>query len=60
MQLKRLLIALVLLAGLGGGIWWSNRNEKNKQAEPDPKAPPKILSLSGPQIAKIEITRLGG
>jgi hypothetical protein len=60
MQAKRLLIALALLAALGGGVWWSNRAEKSKADQPDPKAPPKLLSLARPQIAKVEITRAGG
>lgn len=60
MQPKRLLIALALLAVLGGGVWWSSREEKSKADQPDPKAPPKLLTLARAQIARLEISRAGG
>lgn len=60
MQGKRLLIALAVLAVLGGGIWWSNRSEKLKASQPDPKAPPKITDIKRADISKIEIARAGG
>lgn len=60
MQGKRLLIALALLVALGGALWWSDRSEKNKANQPDPKAPPKIIDLKRLEISKIEIARAGG
>ncbi len=60
MQPKRLLIALALVAVLGGGIWWSNREEKEKAGKPDPKAPPKILEVKRAEIQRIEVAREGG
>lgn len=60
MQAKRLLIALALVAALGGAIWWSNREEKQKAGAPDPKAPPKILDVKRGEIQRIEVAREGG
>ena len=44
MKLGRLLIAAVVLAGLGGALWWSNREEKVK-AEKGSDTAPKVLAL---------------
>lgn len=60
MQPKRLIIALALVAVLGAGIWWSNREEKEKAGKPDPKAPPKILDVKRADIQRIEVAREGG
>lgn len=57
--MKRLLIAAVVLAGLGGAIWWSEKQEEAKKDQPDPKAPPKILSLSEESLERVEIERPG-
>jgi len=45
MKLTRLLIAAVLMAGLGGLVWWSNKQEAAKVGQPAKDAPPQILSL---------------
>lgn len=55
MKLARLLIAAVVLAGLGGLVWWSNKSEAAKADKPDPKAAPKILELKEADIKQIEI-----
>ncbi|MBI5281097.1 MAG: DUF4340 domain-containing protein [Candidatus Solibacter usitatus] len=60
MQSKGLLIAVVLLALLGGGIWYSNRQQGEKAAKPAADAPPKILSLAEGDISKVEIRRQAG
>lgn len=57
--MKRLLIAAVILAGLGGAIWWSERDEAAKKAQPDVKAPPKILALTESDVKTIELQRAG-
>jgi len=45
------------MAGLGGVVWWSNRQEKIKADKPAPDASPKILSLKDSDIRQIEITK---
>ncbi len=60
MKFARLLIAAVVLAGLGGLVWWSNRTEAAKASKPDPKAAPKILELKEADIKQIEIKHRDG
>jgi len=60
MKPARLLISIVLLAGLGSLVWWSNRAEKAKEGQPAKDAPPKILSLSADMVKEIDITRREG
>lgn len=60
MNFKGLLVALVLLAALGGGIYWSNRDQDKKKDEPDKDAPPKILALAKEDFQEIRVTRPGG
>src|SRR5690348_125861 len=60
MKLGRLLIAAVVLAGLVGLMYWSNRSEEAKAAKGDPKAPPKILDLKETDIRQIEIRHREG
>jgi hypothetical protein len=62
MKPVRLLIAVVLLAGLGGALWWSNKNEAAKEGKPDQgkDAPPKILSISPDMVKQIDIKRREG
>src|SRR6478752_3365892 len=55
--MKQLLISALVLAGLGGAIWWSNKQEDAKKDQPDAKAGPKILSLKEDDIRGIEIQR---
>jgi hypothetical protein len=57
--MKRLLIAAVVLAGLGGAIWWSEKQEAAKKDQPDPKAPPKVLALSEESLERLEIEHPG-
>ena len=57
--MKRLLIAALVLAGLGGAIWWSEKQEAAKKGQPDPKAPPKILALKEEDVKQIELQRAG-
>jgi uncharacterized protein DUF4340 len=60
MKFARLLIAAVILAGLGGLVWWSNRSEAAKVGKADPKAAPKILELKEGDIRQIELRHRDG
>jgi hypothetical protein len=60
MNLTRLLIAAVVMAGLGGAVLWSNKSEKAKAAKPAPDTSPKIVSLKDTDIKQIEITKKDG
>lgn len=55
MKVARLLIAALVLAGLGGVVWWSNKSEAAKATKADSKAAPKILELKDADIKQIEI-----
>ncbi|MEO8099568.1 MAG: DUF4340 domain-containing protein [Acidobacteriota bacterium] len=59
MSTARLLIASLVLAGLGGAIWWSNKQEAAKEGQPDPKAAPKILTLTEADITRMELEHRG-
>ena len=54
MQVRGLLIGVVLLAILAGGAWWSQRNEKEKEAKGSTDTP-KLVSLKDSDIRQIEI-----
>ncbi len=60
MKPKALLLATVLFALLGGLIWWSNRDIKEKESKPPADAPPKALALSEGDIVKVELRRTAG
>ena len=60
MKVARLLIAALILAGLGGLVWWSNKSEAAKATKGDPKAAPKILELKDADIKQIEIVHHDG
>ncbi len=60
MKPGRLLIAVIVLAGLGGALWWSNRDEKAKEGKPAADAPPKILAIKEDSVKEIDIKRQGG
>jgi hypothetical protein len=55
-----MLIAAVLLAGLTGLLWWSNRDEKAKAGKPAADAPPQILAIKPDQVKQIDIKRPTG
>jgi len=56
---RKLLLALAVLALLGGGIYWSNRVEKAKEGKPAPDAPPEILKLPEGDLQRVEIRKPG-
>lgn len=59
MKLTRLLIAAVVMLGLGGLVLWSNKSEKAKEGASSPDTP-KILELKDADIRQIEIIHRGG
>src|SRR5690348_6738399 len=57
MKTTRLLVAAIVMAGLAGVVWWSNRQEKVKADKPAADASPKILALKDSDIRQIEIDK---
>ena len=61
MRIRGLLIAAVVLAALGGGIYWSNKAEKAKADKPATTSDtPKLVSIPDDQFKEIEIKKFGG
>jgi hypothetical protein len=61
MRTGGLLIAAVVLAGLAGGLYWSNKTEAAKAAKPATSdTTPKILSLTDADIKKIDLKKKDG
>src|SRR5687768_15620039 len=56
MQVRGLLIGLIILAALGGAVWWSERNPPATDAKGTTDAP-KLVSLKEDDISRIEIVR---
>src|SRR5512134_869909 len=59
MRIRGLLIAVVVLAALAGGVYWSNKVKKAEEGKPSPDAPPKVLSIPQDQFQQIEIHKGG-
>ncbi len=59
MKFRGLLLGAILLAGLAGLVFWSNRAEKAREDKPPEGASPKIVSVSEEDIRRIEISRAG-
>jgi putative NADH-flavin reductase len=60
MKLGRLLIAAVLLVGLSGAVWYSNKREDAKAKAPPPSTSPKILTLKMSDMRQIAFKRRDG
>jgi hypothetical protein len=60
MKLSRLIIAAVLLAGLTGALWYSNKKEDEKASTPAKDATPKILALPEANVTGLEIKKRSG
>jgi len=60
MRLRGMLAAAVVLAALGGAVWYSNKLKKEQEGKPPADAPPKVLSIPEDQFRQIEIKKLGG
>jgi hypothetical protein len=58
MKPKGLLIAIGLLAVLGGLTWWSNKTQKDPAKATD--AAPKILTIPDDQFKEIKVQKTGG
>src|ERR1035441_7667468 len=58
MKPKGLLIAVVLLAVLGGVTWWSNKTQADKAKAPAADAPAKLLTIPDDQFQEIKIKRV--
>jgi hypothetical protein len=59
MRFRGLLVAVVLLAALAGGLYYSNKEKAAEAAKPPADTPPKILSLTEGDIAKIALKKKG-
>ena len=59
MKIRGLLIAALLLAGLSGLVYWSNKTEEANKDKPDPNAPPKIIDVKQDSVTGIEISKPG-
>lgn len=59
MQGKGLIAAAVLLAALGGGVWYSNKLEADKASKPPAESSPKLIDEKEDQIVKVEIAKKG-
>jgi Domain of unknown function (DUF4340) len=60
MKLSRLVIALVILAGMAGALWYSNKKEDEKAKNPAPDTTTKILSLKEESVVGLEIKKRAG
>lgn len=59
MRFRGLLVAIVLLAALGVGLYFSNKQKATEAAKPPADAPPKILALTEGDITKVAIKKKG-
>jgi hypothetical protein len=59
MRFRGLLIAVVLLAALGAGLYFSNKQKAAEAAKPPSDAPPKVLALTEGDITKVELKKKG-
>jgi len=60
MKFRGLLAAVVVLAALGGAVWWSEKKEKADAGKPAADAPPKILTIPEDQFKQVQLVRKSG
>ncbi|HTM49853.1 MAG TPA: DUF4340 domain-containing protein [Bryobacteraceae bacterium] len=60
MKFKGLLIAVIVLAALGGGVYWSNKAKEAEEKAPPKDAPPKVLAIPEDQFKSIRFQKTGG
>lgn len=60
MRIRGLLVAVVLLAALGVGLYFSNKEKAAEAAKPPSDTPPKILALTEGDITKVALKKKGG
>jgi hypothetical protein len=54
---KGLLAAVILLAALSGGVYWSNKHKADEEKKPLPDAAPKILTIPEDQIKEVKLAK---
>ena len=59
MRFRGLLVAVVVLFGLGAGLYYSERQKSAEAAKPPANAPPKILTLSDADITQLVVKKKG-
>jgi len=59
MKARGLLAATIILAALGGLLYWSNRKQKADAAKPSTDTTPKILTIAEDQIREIRLKKTG-
>ncbi len=59
MKPRGLLAAVIVLAALGGALYWSNRKQKAETAKPAPDATTRILNIPEDQIQEIKLQKTG-
>jgi len=60
MKFKGLLTAVIVLAALGGGVYWSDRKKAAEEKEPAKDAPPKVLTIAEDQFKSISLKKAAG
>jgi hypothetical protein len=58
-QMRGLLIAAIVLAGLSGLVYWSNKHKAAEAGKPAPDTAPKILTLDEKQVDQVTIHKAG-
>ena len=59
MNLRGLIVAAVILAGLTGALYWSNHHKPADTAEASANVPPKILAIKDADISKFDLKKNG-
>ena len=54
---KGLLAAVIVLAALSGGVYWSNKHKAEEEKKPLPDAAPKILTMTEDQIKEVKLAK---
>ena len=60
MKISGLMVAVVILAGLAGALYWSNHHQPAVNTDASTDLPPKILSLASADIEKLAIKKKDG
>jgi len=59
MKMNGLIVAAVILAGLTGALYWSNRHKPADTTEASADVPPKILAVQEADISKFDLKKGG-
>lgn len=60
MKTRGLLFSAVVLAGLGGVLYWSNHHKPAETVQASVDTPPKILSLNDSDVSRVELKKKDG